>query len=173
MRRDSFNRKLIALAVERARSEGAEVELLDLRDLALPLYDGDVEAEGLPAGAVTMRAAIAAANALIISSPEYNTSIPGVLKNAIDWSSRPPSQPFRGRVAGLLGATPGPFATVRMMADLRKVLSSLGVFVVPSQLGIARAGEAFSPDGRLRDPGLERSLEGVVREVLETARKLA
>lgn len=173
LRAESFNRKLIALAAEHARAQGADVDLLELREVPMPLYDGDLESAGLPAEVTAFRARIAAASAILIASPEYNASIPGTLKNAIDWASRPPSQPWRGKVVGLLGATPGPFATARMLPDLRKVLSSLGCFVVPSQLGVGRAGEAFAETGKLRDAGLDKTLEGVVREALETAKKLA
>jgi chromate reductase len=168
LRQDSLNRRLADAIVKLAP---AEFSFKQVQIGNLPLYNQDDDAN--PAETVKqLKAEILAARGLLFVTPEYNRSIPGVLKNAIDWCSRSPSQPWRGRVAGLLGATPGPFGTARVMPDLRKVLSSLGVLVVPSQLGIARAGEAFSPEGRLRDQGLERSLEGVVREVIETARKL-
>jgi len=174
LRAGSFNRKLIALAVEHAKALGAEVDLLDLKAQDIPLYDGDAEAaDGLPRGVSDMRDRIGAARVVLVSSPEYNASIPGVLKNAIDWTSRGPAQPWRNKVVGLLGATPGPFGTARMMPDLRKVLSALGAFVVPTQFGLARAGEAFDETGRLRDPSLDKALSAVVRDAVETAQKLS
>src|SRR4051812_43988808 len=106
LRKASFNRKLIAATVERARAYGAEVDLFDLAEIPMPLYDGDLEeASGLPSGAVELRRRVAAADAVIIATPEYNGSLPGVLKNAIDWTSRPPSQPWRGKVGLTLAAS--------------------------------------------------------------------
>src|SRR5262249_25094570 len=128
LRKASFNRKLIALAAERARARGAEVDLLDLAALNMPLYDGDLEeASGLPPGAVELRRRMAEADAVIISTPEYNGPMPGVLKNAIDWSSRPPNQPWRGKVGLAIAASPGGFGGMRALIDLRKLLGILGV----------------------------------------------
>lgn len=173
LRQESWNRKLVALAAERARALGAEIDLLDLREVAMPLYDGDLEASGgLPSGAVAFRQRIADAHAVMISSPEYNHSIPGVLKNAIDWSSRPPRQPWRGKVVALMGASPGPYGAVRMLPDLRKVLSCLGAIVIPTQLALVKADEAFDEAGRLREPMVARSLDALVEELVATTRKL-
>jgi chromate reductase, NAD(P)H dehydrogenase (quinone) len=174
LRTGSFNRKLIALAAAHATTLGAEVDLLDLREIPLPPYDGDIETgPGLPAEAKAFRERIAKANAIFISTPEYNHSIPGTLKNVIDWASRPPAQPFRGKVAGIVAASPGPYGGSRALPDLRKVLATLGVLVVPAQLALARAGDMFGPEGNLRDPGIRSSLEGVVKDVIDLATKLA
>jgi chromate reductase, NAD(P)H dehydrogenase (quinone) len=173
LRKGSFNRKLIAIAARHAAAMGAEVDLLDLHEVAMPLYDGDVEQEGMPAGSKALRERIAAAQVLLISSPEYNSSIPGTLKNAIDWASRPPTPPFRGKVVGLMAASPGPYGGARMLGDLRKVFAAMGSLVVPTQLALSRAGEVFNERDELRDPNLERAVEGVVRDAIDTARKLS
>lgn len=172
LRKDSFNRKLIAIAARYARSMGAEVDLLDLHEIAMPLYDGDLELQsGPPEGALAFKKRIEAAHVILLSSPEYNQSIPGTLKNAIDWASRPPS-PFRGKVVGLMTASPGPYGGTRSLGDLRRVFTALGTFIVPSQIALVRAADAFNEKGELREPSLDRTVEGLVREALETAKKL-
>jgi chromate reductase, NAD(P)H dehydrogenase (quinone) len=174
LRKGSFNRKLIALAVERARALGAEVDLLDLAELAMPVYDGDLEdASGLPKGAVEFRRRIAAAEAVIISSPEYNSSIPGPLKNAIDWASRPPNQPWQGKIALLISATAGPLGGARMLPDLRKVLSSIGTLVIPSHVLVSRSREAFDEADKLKSEHSAQSLDSAVGELVTIARKLS
>jgi chromate reductase len=172
LRKGSWNRKLIALGVERARAAGAEVDALDMREIDMPLYDGDLEAErGFPEGAALFRERLSRAGALLIASPEYNASIPGTLKNALDWASRPPSPPFRGKVAAILSASPGMAGGGRMQPDLRKVLSATGVFVVPASLAVSQADRAFDAEGRLPE-ALMKQLDGVVKQLLETAAKL-
>jgi chromate reductase, NAD(P)H dehydrogenase (quinone) len=174
LRKASYNRKLIALATERARALGAEVDLLDLTDVTMPLYDGDLEAaSGLPPGAVEFRRRIAAATALIIASPEYNSSIPGPLKNAIDWASRPPNQPWAGKIALLMSASPSPFGGARGLPDLRKVLCSVSALVLPVQVHIARTHEAFDEAGKLKLDLTVKSLENAVGELINIARKLS
>jgi len=173
LRKGSFNRKLIALGAERAHAHGAEVDLLDLAEVMMPLYDGDLEAaSGLPPGAVEFRRRLSLASAVIISTPEYNSSIPGTLKNAIDWASRPPNQPWRGKVALLLAASPGLGGGARVLPDLRKVLSGIGVLVIAGQLGLARAGEAFDDAGKLKAEALAKELDRVVGELVDVTRKL-
>src|SRR2546427_369157 len=132
LRAGSFNRKLLAVAVEALRGQ-ADIDLLDLRDVPMPPYDGDIEAnQGLPEGARKFKERIVAADALLICSPEYNHSIPGTLKNVIDWASRPPGNPFKGKVALLMGASPGPYGAVRGVLVLRQVLTALGVLILPA-----------------------------------------
>jgi chromate reductase len=172
LRKGSFNRKLSALAAERARARGAEVDLLDLHEVEMPLYDGDLEAEhGFPPGAVRFRERIAQADALAIASPEYNASIPGTLKNAIDWASRAPNPPFRNKIGAILSASPGMAGGGRMAPDLRKVLSAVGVFVVPASLAVSQASTAFDVEGRLSE-ALMKQLDGVVAQLLDTTAKL-
>jgi chromate reductase, NAD(P)H dehydrogenase (quinone) len=173
LRKASLNKKLVAYAADLARARGAEVDLLDFADVAMPLYDGDLEAStGLPEGALALRRRIAAAHAVIIASPEYNVSLPGTLKNAIDWTSRPPEQPWRGKVVLTLSATGGPSAGARVLPDLRKILSALGAIVTPAQIGVPKAGEAFDELGRLKIDTLVTSLDRAVGEALRFAERL-
>ena len=161
-RTGSFNRKLVDLAAAHARSLGAEVDVVDLKALNLPFYDGDVEAAGLPAPVTELRERLGRAQGLIISSPEYNSSIPGGLKNAIDWVSRPPGRLFQDKWVAMMGATPGMFGTARMQPHLRQVLSSVGAHVLPGQLHLAKALEAFTPEGKLKEDARQKEVETLV-----------
>jgi len=170
LRAGSFNRKLLSVAVEALRGQ-AEVDRLDLREVPMPPYDGDIEAnEGLPPGARAFKQRIAASDALLIASPEYNWSIPGTLKNVIDWASRPPDNPFKGKVALLMGASPGAYGAARSVLALRQVMTALGVFTLPNTVQIAHAGEAFDDAGRLKDPKSTALLERACAELVRVTR---
>jgi NAD(P)H-dependent FMN reductase len=158
-RSGSFNKQLVRIAAAAAREAGAEVTLVDLRDLALPLFDQDLEtAGGLPEGAKKFKALLRESDGFLIASPEYNSSITGVLKNAIDWASRaesddePPLAAFRGKVAVLLAASPGALGGLRGLVHLRSILGNIGVIVLPDQVAISTAHEAFDESGQLKDP---------------------
>ena len=167
-RRDSFNRKLLAVGVKAAEAAGAEVEVIDLKELAIPLYDGDLEKEqGLPPGAQRLKDALAEAQGLLIATPENNHSIPAVLKNAIDWASRPPSNALAGKTAALMAASTGGFGGVRVLMQLRIPMHTLGVWVVPAHVMIARAAEAFDEAGNLRDPEATKQVEGLVKRLVD------
>ncbi|MBN9424512.1 MAG: hypothetical protein BGO63_16890 [Candidatus Accumulibacter sp. 66-26] len=172
-RRDSLNGRLLAAGVAAARAQGAEVTLLDLRELALPIYDGDLEAEsGLPAGAFAFRRALAAHHALLVASPEYNGLFSPLLKNAVDWASRPvagEAQPFSGRVAGLLAASPGALGGMRALPVVRQLFNNLGVLVTPGMLSLPHADQAFAADGQLLDATRRKALDRVVGDLLATA----
>jgi len=178
VRSGSFNRKLVRIAAQGARAAGAQVSEIDLREISMPLYDGDIEREqGLPPNAKLFKRLLIEHQGILISSPEYNISITAVLKNAIDWASRaepgePPQVAFRGKVGGLMSASPGNFGGVRSLAMLRAILSHLGVIVVPTQLGIARAGEAFDADGKLKDEHQAETIRSIGAEVVSFVRKL-
>ena len=156
-RTGSFNKKLVKIAADGARSAGAEVTEIDLRDYSLPLYDGDLEEkEGLPANARKLKNIFFAHQGLLISSPEYNSSISGALKNAIDWVSRPapnesPLQAFDGKVAALMSASPGALGGLRGLVTLRSILGNIKVIVLPDQVAVPKAHEAFAQDDRLKD----------------------
>ncbi|MCP3102227.1 NAD(P)H-dependent oxidoreductase [Myxococcus sp. K15C18031901] len=167
LRAGGFNQLLVNVAVEKARELGAQVDVLDSKALDLPLYDGDVEARGLPASVVALRERVGNAQAFIISSPEYNSSIPGGLKNAIDWASRPPGRLFKGKWAAVMGASPGPFGTARMQPHLRQVMMAVGSLVLPTQFHLARAAEAFTPDGALKEEGRQKEVEALVTELVD------
>ena len=181
-RRDSLNKQLARVAAQYARDAGAEVTFVDLDDYPMPIYHGDLEsAEGMPANARKLRELFLAHDALLIASPENNHSIPSLLKNTIDWLSRSIGDgkgkmgglaPFRGKVAALMAASPGPYGGVRMLPHLRQVLSGLGVTVVASQVALARAHEAFAADSSLQDPATVKSLKALAAALVDMAGKL-
>ncbi len=160
LRAGSYNRKLLAAAVRKIKE--AKVDVADLKEFDLPLYDGDLEAQGLPPGAVKLKERIAASDALLIATPEYNWSIPGTFKNAIDWASRPPSNPFRGKTALITAASNGHFGGTRSVLQLRQVFVTLGLFTIPEQVTIPYADRAFDDTGNLIDPKLDASLQKAV-----------
>jgi len=178
MRSGSLNKKLLRVAIGLAEPQGAQVTVLELRELALPLYDGDLEQrEDLPEGARRLQQLMIFHDAFLIASPEYNSSISGVLKNAVDWASRPvPEQPplaaFKGKIAGLLSASPGAYGGLRGLAPLRAILENLGTIVVPNQAAVARANEAFDDSGALRDPRQNALVASVVEQLLRVASRL-
>ena len=178
MRTDSLNKKLVRIAAAAVERVGAEVTHLDLRDLALPLYDGDLEARsGLPEGARRLKQLMDSHDAFLISSPEYNSSISGVLKNAIDWASRPlPGEPvlapFTHKIIALMAASPGGFGGIRALATLRAIMENLGSIVVPKQLALPRAHEAFTEAGELKHPKVQASVEALANQLVEIASKL-
>ncbi len=178
LRSGSFNKKLMRIAAAGARAAGAEVTEIDLRDISMPLYDGDIEREhGLPPNAKVFKRLLIEHHGFLISSPEYNSAISGVLKNAIDWASRlernePALVAFKGKVAGLVSASPGRLGGIRGLAVLRSILSNIGVIVIPTQMAISRANEAFEPDGELKDERQQAAVESVGAEVVSIAAKL-
>lgn len=179
LRSGSHNKKLVRIAAAGARAAGAQVIDLDLRDVPMPLYDGDVEREhGLPPNAKVFKRLLIENHGMLISSPEYNSAFSAVLKNAIDWASRPePNEPalfaFKGKIAGLMSASPGHLGGVRGLAILRSVLSNIGVVVVPVQMAIHRANEAFEEDGSLKDERQQGGIEAIGAEVVRFAGRLS
>src|SRR3954452_23109893 len=150
LRRDSYNSGLVRAAADLLPS-GAELEVFDGLK-AIPPYDGDDDVELAPAPVQRLRDAIARADAVLVVTPEYNASIPGVLKNALDWASRPhASNPLRGKPAAVVGASTGMFGAVWAQAETRKVLTTIGARVVDEELPVAEADERFDADGRLDD----------------------
>ena len=177
IRRDSWNRKLIRAAVDAARAAGGEVTLIDLADYPLPLYNGDLEdRDGLPDNALRLKALFKEHDALLIASPEYNSSIPPLLKNAIDWVSREWQGesglvPYQHKVAAILAASPGTFGGMRMLPHLRQILNTLGVLVLPGQFSLAHADTAFDEEnGALKSPA---RLHALVLELVNTSTALA
>ncbi|MBD2518209.1 NAD(P)H-dependent oxidoreductase [Nostoc sp. FACHB-973] len=162
---DSYNKKLVKIAATGAKAAGAEVTYLDLRDLPLPLFDEDLEAEeGLPANARILKDLMISHQGFLIASPEYNSSVTGVLKNAIDWASRPspneaPLAAFADKVATIMSASPGGLGGLRGLVHLRSILGNIKVLVLPDQVAISKAYEAFNPDGTLKDPKQQQSIE--------------
>jgi chromate reductase, NAD(P)H dehydrogenase (quinone) len=178
-RTGSYNKKLIRIAAEAARTAGAEVTLIDLRDYPMPLYDGDLEErEGIPAKAIEFKQLMLAHQGLLLSCPEYNSSITGVLKNAIDWASReaPGEKPlacFRGKTATLMSASPGALGGLRGLVTVRSILGNIGTLVLPDQVAVPKAHEAFDEQGKLKDPKQQASVERLAKALTETVRKLS
>jgi chromate reductase, NAD(P)H dehydrogenase (quinone) len=154
-RLDSIHRKLARQTVEALHEAGADATLADLRDYPMPIYDGDLEAgEGIPHAAKELKELARRHDGFAIASPEYNGSFPALLKNALDWISRPepgdrPLEAFRGKVAAILSASPGPGGGRRGLHHLRELLEMMMVNVIPQELAIARASTAFDAAGRL------------------------
>lgn len=168
----SYNRKLIACAATAARVRGAAVELGDFRDHCPPIYDGDAEAaHGLPPQAQALVAAIERADGLMIATPEYNRSVPGPLKNALDWVSRLKPYRLHGKPALLLGASSGRGGAANGIAALRNTLDFQGARLFADSFGLAHGAQAFAADGTLADAAARERLETLVGAFLaEVAR---
>ena len=180
-RAQSWNRKLAKVAAEAARAAGAQVTHLELGDFDLPLYNGDLEARGIPHDAIRLKEVFHAHPAWLVVSPEYNGSYTGLLKNTIDWVSRPvPSdplwanggKPFAGKVVGMLSASPGALGGLRSLSHLAPLLMNLQCWVAPKQFALSKAGEAFDADGQLIAESARTSVQGVVDQVLHAAQRL-
>jgi chromate reductase, NAD(P)H dehydrogenase (quinone) len=165
LRRDSHNTALLRHVGELFEAEGVEFEIYDgLRDI--PPYDEDDDVEGGPAAVAHLRAAVAAADAVFFTTPEYNSSIPGVLKNAVDWLSRPlATNPLRNKPVAVIGASTGMFGAVWAQAELRKVLAATGARVVEGEVAVGHAHTRFD-DGRLNDPNLEEQVLAVIQTLM-------
>lgn len=163
-RRGSWNRRLIEAAARTAERLGAQVDLAEFRAFDMPLYDADLNAEeGLPPGARALCRRLKAADALLLASPEYNYSIAGTLKNAIDWVSRERPMPWRGKSVYLLSASPSAMGGIRGLWQTRIPLEGCGALVFPDMFSLSRANEAFDAAGRLdasHQERLERELKG-------------
>jgi chromate reductase len=171
LRKDAYNRKLLALAVREAEKAGAVVDVLDLKTLALPIYDEDVEAAGFPEPVVRLKERLAQAQGLLIATPEYNGSIPGGLKNAIDWASRPPVNPFRDKPVQVMGATQGPSGTLYAQAHLRQSMVNLGAWTMPGYVAIRFAQNVFDERGELRDDAIRAHLAKVMPIFIHAVRQ--
>lgn len=172
-RRDSLNKKFLAIAVAAAREAGAEVTHLDLNDLPMPLYHGDLEDEsGLPENAQKLVTLITQHDALLIASPEYNSMITPLLKNTIDWCSRPDENPFENKLAGVISASPGQYGGVRSLQMAQQLLLKLGCLIVPGQCTLPHASKAFDPAGKLLEPRAEKNLRAFVTQLVALATQL-
>lgn len=165
LRTESLNKKNAKEALRFAQELGHTGEFVDLRDFAIPVYDGDDEEKnGAPEGVKKLGEKIAAADALIISTPEYNYSMPGALKNVVDWLSRLKPAPLAGKPLLLLGASPGALSAVRGMTHSKVAFDSVGMHVFPTLLGLGTAGEAFDAQGRLKDEKKAKALKDLVEK---------
>jgi chromate reductase, NAD(P)H dehydrogenase (quinone) len=169
LRRDSYNSKLLQAAAQ-LFPNGVVFELW--RGIGdLPAYNEDLDRAEPPATVVQLRQDIATADALLFATPEYNASVPGGLKNTLDWASRPyTTNVLRRKPVAVIGASTGLFGAIWAQAELRKILSACGARVLDRQLPVARADDAFAPDGSLADPELAAALAVIVRDLVGAAR---
>jgi NAD(P)H-dependent FMN reductase len=181
LRTGSHNVRLAALVAKELALAEADVTRISLADYPLPFYDGDLEAKsGPPANALQLNRMLAAHQGVFIVTPEYNASVPPLVKNTIDWISRvrersePPLAVFKRRVFALSGASPGPFGGMRSLLALRQVLEiGCGALVIPEQVSIARADQAFDDMDNLKDEHLAAALKTVVRRLIDMAAEIA
>lgn len=178
VRQGSLNKRALRAAAPMARAAGAEVTEIDLADFRLPVYDGDLEErEGLPESARKLKALMKSHDGFLICTPEYNGSIPGMLKNVIDWVSRAeegeaPLACFTGKTAGLMSASPGALGGIRSLAVVRAILENLGVLVVPQQVAISQAHAAFADDGSFLDAKRAAAVAAMTAALAELTRRL-
>lgn len=179
LRRDSYNQKLAAIAASGGREAGAEITLISLRDFSLPVFDEDLEAtSGMPEAAKRLKAIFREHNGLIIAAPEYNSSITAALKNAIDWVSRgesdnePALSALAGKTAVVCSASPGGLGGLRGLVHLKAILGSIGITVLPDQVAVGKAYEAFTADGALADSKQQASVKALGSNLAKHLSKL-
>ncbi len=173
LRKDSYNKKLIKIAVKGAEAAGASVTLIDLKEYPLPVYDQDIEdSSGIPENAIKLKKLFLGHDGFLISCPEYNSSMPAAFKNAIDWVSRPADaqevylSPFIDKVVVLMSASPGQLGGLRSLVHVRAMFGNIFSLVLPQQKCIPLAHEAFDGQGNLKDPKQEA-------DVVQLGRRLA
>jgi chromate reductase len=172
-RRESFNRKFLAFAIQAVRDAGGEVTLIDLNDYALPLFNGDLEdAQGMPANATKLVGLVTGHHALLVASPEYNSMFTPLLKNTLDWCSRADDNPFEGKVAAVVSASPGMHGGVRSLQLAQQLLLKLGCHVVPGQCILPHADKAFDGEGRLTEPRAQASAKALAASLVGTTNRL-
>ena len=180
-RAQSFNRQLAKVAAALARQAGAEVTLLELSSLNIPLYNADLEALGTPPDVIRLKELLFEHPGWVICSPEYNGSYTALLKNTLDWASSPVkgdpewgsgSKAFAGKVVGLLAASPGALGGLRSLQHLAPLLSNLQCWVAPQQFALGQAGTAFDAEGQLTNIKQRAGVESVVKQVLWAAERL-
>jgi NAD(P)H-dependent FMN reductase len=179
LRTGSLNAKLAAVAAHQFAQAGVEVTRLSLADFPLPIYDGDLQTRsGVPKNAVDLKRMIGAHHGVLIVTPEYNSSVPALLKNAIDWVSRVQDthesrgQVFRSRAFAVAGAAPGRRGGARALAALRLILSACHALVIPNQLALAFADEAYDDRDRLKHPPDIEALGAMVRQLIDVSQRL-
>ena len=176
---DSFNKKLVKIAAEEARKAGAEVTYIDFLDYPMPLFNQDLETqEGLPQKVLEFKHLLREHQGFLISCPEYNGSITPLLKNAIDWASRPelnekPLSCFKGKVAALLATSPGGLGGIRGLVHVRVILEGIGVMVIPEQKAIPNADQAFDESEQLKDEKQAQGVMAIAQKLTKVTTKLS
>ena len=170
LRQASWN-SIALKAAQKLAPAGMTIEICEIRDI--PFYDGDVEAAGMPASVAAFREKVRAADALLIASPEYNSSVSGVLKNAIDWAGRPPNQPLDGKPIAIFGASPGVTGTIRGQAHLRQILANVnGLVLVQPVVAIGNAAQRFDADGNITDEATRAFVVSMLVKLVDWTRRL-
>ena len=180
-REASFNKKLALLGHNIAEAKGIEAVFVELKDYPMPIYNGDIEAaEGPPERARAFKALLGEYQGVFIASPEYNSSVTPLLKNTLDWVTRVRAkgetglEVFKSRVFAISGASPGYYGGMRSLLNLRQILAvGIGALVIPEQLALPRAMDAFEADGSLKDRNQQEMLKGVVEALAIAVRRLA
>lgn len=178
LRKGSWNKKFAKVAASALEKAGAAVTYVELNDFPMPLYDGDLEmVDGIPATALKFKELMKTHDGFLISTPEYNSSIPGTLKNTLDWVSRPSKgEPelaaYDGKVAALISASPGMLGGLRSLVALRSMLGNIKVFVIPDQRALSKANEAFDDAGQLKDPKVLANIEAIAKRLVDVTLKL-
>lgn len=179
-RKESLNKKLVKIAALGAKKAEAEVTVIDLKDFPMPIYDQDLqEAEGFPESVIKFKELLKSHHGFLIASPEYNSSITPLLKNAIDWASRPePGEAplaltcFRGKVAALMATSPGGLGGLRGLFHVRSILESIGVLVIPEQKTLPNGYQIFDDQGNLKDDKQQQDVLGLGEKLTLLLKKL-
>lgn len=177
-RKDSLNKKLVKIAAAGATEAGAEVKVIDLKDFQMPLYDADLEQQqGIPENALKLKELMKSSHGFLISSPEYNSSISGVLKNTIDWTTRQsegetPLICYKGKVAAIMSASPGGLGGLRGLVTVRSLLGNISVIVIPEQIAVSHAHEAFDADGSMKNKEQEQQVKKIGARVAQLLIKI-
>ncbi|OUS03701.1 FMN reductase [Gammaproteobacteria bacterium 42_54_T18] len=177
LRSQSYNKNLVKIAAKGAEEQGAHVVYVDLADYPIPLFSEDLEAEGTPAAVNDLKHLFAKSQGILLASPEYNGSISGVLKNVIDWLSRPSQgadvgSAFNGKVAGIMAASPGGLGGLRGLGHVRDILNNLGAVVNPTQVAVPAAYGVFNEQGVLLDEDLAQRVKALGAQVADMASRL-
>lgn len=177
-RKDSFNQRLVENAARAAETAGAEVTVINLGDFPMPIVNQDLEAEsGLPDKARELKQLFVDHDGFLIASPEYNSSIAPLLKNALDWISRAegdeaPLVAYKGKVAGLISSSPGALGGLRGLVHLRSILGNIGTHVLPEQVAVGGAFKAFDDDGKLINESDIGRIDSLARNLVDLAARL-
>jgi len=177
-RKQSFNKKLLAIAAQGAEEAGAQVTIVNLEDFDMPIFCEDLEAEkGMHAGGQKFKELLIEHDGFLIASPEYNSSYSALLKNSIDWASRQvgeekPLQAYRGKVAAIMASSPGALGGMRVLVTLRMLMENLGTMVLPTQKAVGKAGDVFDENGQMHNEKQQQGIKNLAKELVTTLQKL-
>jgi chromate reductase, NAD(P)H dehydrogenase (quinone) len=179
LRKDSYNKKLIKIAVQGAQEAGADVTLIDLKDYPLPLYDQDIEdSQGLPENALKLKDLMSKHDGFLLACPEYNSSISAVLKNVIDWTSRQASKEeiylscFIDKAVALMSASPGQLGGMRSLVHIRAIFGNIYSYVIPQQKSLPHADKAFDENANLKDEKIRDDVKNVAKSLVNFISKI-